>query len=103
MRKKKIIRSKSYSLKLYKEEDKIITQLTNQIMRNGKKIIAENIIKKASQIIEKNTSSPFLTIFNVALENVKPSLETRSRRIGGSNQRIPIKVEDKRAVTLGLR
>jgi len=100
MRKKKIIKIR---IKSAREEERIIVQLTNQIMRNGEKRKASKIIHQAAQIIEKNTSSPFLTILNGALENVKPSLETRSRRIGGSNQRIPVKVEEKRAATLGLR
>jgi small subunit ribosomal protein S7 len=102
MRKKKVI--KRHPVKPDKKfASNIVSQLVNKIMKGGEKRKATKIVYQAAQIIEENTSSPFLTILSGALENVKPSLETRSRRMGGSKQRIPVKVEEKRAVTLALR
>ena|SRR5436305_8746039 len=80
-----------------------VARLINKVMKNGEKRKAAKIVYRAAQIVEKITSSPFLTIFEGALENIKPSLETKSRRSGASNRRFPVKVEEKRALTLALR
>ncbi|CAG8604625.1 11902_t:CDS:10 [Ambispora leptoticha] len=81
----------------------IVSQLINYVMRKGEKRIATNIVYRAATEVEKSTSMPFLTVLEGAITNVKPSLETRSRKRGGSTQRIPVKVEEKRALTLALR
>lgn len=80
-----------------------VARLINKVMKNGEKRKAVKIVYQAAQIVEKNTSSPFLTILEGALENIKPSLETKSRKFGASNRRFPVKVEEKRALTLALR
>jgi small subunit ribosomal protein S7 len=72
-------------------------------MKNGKKIKAANIISKSAKIIQEKTSSPFLEILDKALKNISPLLETKSRKFGGSNHRIPVKVEEKRSLTLAFR
>lgn len=81
----------------------IVSQLINYVMRRGEKRIAANIVYQAASEVEKSTSTPFLTVLERAIVNVKPALETRSRKWGGSTQRVPVKVEEKRAVTLALR
>lgn len=94
MRKKRIIKHRKLD---------IMSQLTNYLMRKGKKSLAINIVRRTANEVEKSTSTPFLTILEGAITNVKPSLETKSRRRGASKQRIPVKVEERRALTLALR
>lgn len=94
MRKKRIIKHRKLD---------IMSQLTNYLMRKGKKTLAINIVHRTATEVEKSTSTPFLTILEGAIANVKPSLETKSRRRGASKQRIPVKVEERRALTLALR
>jgi small subunit ribosomal protein S7 len=102
MRKKKVIKRHPVSPDK-KFASVIVGQLVNKIMKGGEKRKAVKIVYQAAQIIETDTSLPFLTILEGALENVKPSLETKSRKRGGSNQRVPIKVDERRALTLALR
>jgi small subunit ribosomal protein S7 len=102
MRKKKIIKRN-----LVKPDENfssvIVSQLINYVMRRGEKRKAKNIVYWAASEIEKSTSMPFLTVLEGAITNVRPSLETKSRKRGASNQRIPVKVEEKRALILALR
>lgn len=82
---------------------KIITKLVNTIMLDGKKSIAENILYSAFDIIKTKTGKEPVEVFNLALENVSPQLEVRSRRVGGSNYQVPCEVSAKRKQTLALR
>ncbi|WP_412031300.1 30S ribosomal protein S7 [Metamycoplasma buccale] len=82
---------------------KIITKLVNTIMLDGKKSIAENILYSAFEIIKNKTQKEPIEIFNLALENISPQLEVRSRRVGGSNYQVPVEVSGKRKQTLALR
>ena len=72
--------------------DKIVTKFVNAIMVDGKKAIAENIFYTAMDLIEEKTGKPGYDVFKAALENVKPQLEVRSRRIGGSTYQVPVEV-----------
>src|SRR3954464_4459740 len=103
MRKKKVI--KRHPVKPDRKfSSVVVNQLAKKVMIGGEYSKAIRIVYKAAdKVIEKNNSLPFLTIFEEAVKNVKPSLETKSRRMGGSKQRIPIKVEERRALTLALR
>ena len=83
--------------------DKIVTKFVNAIMVDGKKAIAENIFYTAMDLIEEKTGKPGYDVFKAALENVKPQLEVRSRRIGGSTYQVPVEVRVERQLTLGLR
>ena len=83
--------------------DKIVTKFVNTIMVDGKKAIAENIFYTAMDLIEEKTGKPGYDVFKAALENVKPQLEVRSRRIGGSTYQVPVEVRVERQLTLGLR
>ena len=82
---------------------KVVTKLINQIMQDGKKGTAESILKKAFAIIEEKTKKDPMEVFNDALENIKPVLEVKARRVGGSNVQVPIEIKETRSQTLALR
>jgi small subunit ribosomal protein S7 len=82
---------------------KIVTKLINQIMQDGKKGTAERILKEAFDIVKEKTKEEPIDVFNKALENIKPVLEVKSRRVGGSNVQVPIEVDDNRSQALALR
>ena len=82
---------------------KVVTKLVNQIMQDGKKGVAQNILYKAFEIVKETTKEDPVEVFNKAMENIKPALEIKSRRVGGSNYSVPMEVSDTRAQELGLR
>ena len=82
---------------------KVVTKLVNQIMLDGKKGTAQRILYEAFDIIKEKTGEEPIEIYNKALENVKPALEVKSRRVGGSNYQVPIEVNDDRSQALALR
>ena len=82
---------------------KIVTKLINAIMNDGKKGAAEKILYNAFEIIKTKTNKEPIDVFNEALEKIKPALEVKSRRVGGSNVQVPIEVRDTRSQTLALR
>jgi len=81
----------------------LITQLVNKIMLHGKKSIAENIVYDAMKLIETKTGSEPLSTVKRAIDNVKPPLEVRSRRVGGATYQVPVEVRPRRASTLAIR
>ncbi|MDD3191460.1 MAG: 30S ribosomal protein S7 [Bacilli bacterium] len=81
----------------------IVTRLINNIMLDGKKGVAQQILYNAFERIEKVTNRPALDVFNDALANITPQLEVRARRIGGSNYQVPTEVRPERKMTLCLR
>lgn len=82
---------------------KVVTKLVNSIMIDGKKGTAQTILYDAFDIIKEKTKKDPIEVFNQAMENIKPALEVKSRRVGGSNYQVPIEVRTDRAQTLGLR
>ena len=82
---------------------KVVTKLVNTIMIDGKKGTAEKILYEAFDIIKKQTNEEPLDVFTEAMKNIKPALEVKSRRVGGSNVQVPIEVSDDRAQALALR
>ncbi len=84
-------------------KSKIITKLINTIMLDGKKSVAESILYNSFEIIKTKTNKDPLAIFNLAMENISPQLEVRSRRVGGSNYQVPVEVSTRRKQTLALR
>ena len=82
---------------------KVVTKLVNQVMLDGKKEIAQNIVYGAFDIIKEKTSAEPNEYFEQALENLKPILETKARRVGGSNYQVPIEVSPARRQTLAIR
>ena len=82
---------------------KVVTKLVNQIMQDGKKGTAQKILYEAFDIIAEKTGKPAIEVYNKALENIKPALEVKSRRVGGSNYQVPLEVSDERSQALALR
>jgi small subunit ribosomal protein S7 len=81
----------------------VVTQLTNKVMLHGKKSTAEKIVYDAMSLIEAKTGTEPLSTVKRALENVKPPLEVRSRRVGGATYQVPVEVKPRRASTLAIR
>jgi len=81
----------------------LVTKLTNSIMLDGKKGVAQKVVYGAFDIIKEKTDKEPLEVFTAALENIMPSLETKSRRVGGSTYQVPMEVRPERRQTLGLR
>ena len=84
-------------------KSKVVTRLINAVMKSGKKGTAEKIIYGAFEQIKTRTGKEPISVFEKALENIKPALEVKNRRVGGSNVQVPIEVSEERAQTLGLR
>lgn len=82
---------------------KVVTKLVNTLMVDGKKGIAQTILYDAFKIIEKQTKQDPMEIYDQAMENIKPVLEVKSRRVGGANYQVPIEVKDDRSQALALR
>ena len=70
----------------------LVSQLTNQILLDGKKDTARNIVYKALELVEKQVEGDPLNTLKEAFENVKPQIETKSRRVGGTNYQVPMEV-----------
>ena len=81
----------------------LVTKLVNSIMLDGKKGVAQKVVYGAFDIIKEKTGQEPLDVFNNAMENIMPSLETKSRRVGGSTYQVPMEVRPERRQTLGLR
>lgn len=86
-----------------KFHDRLITKFINVVMKHGKKSTAEGIIYGAFKIVEEKVKEDSIKVFRRALENVKPQVEVRSRRVGGANFQVPTEVRSERRVALGLR
>ena len=82
---------------------KVVTKLINSIMLDGKKGTAQSILYKAFDIIKERTNEDPMTVFEKAMENIKPALEVKSRRVGGANYQVPIEVKPARSQALALR
>ena len=81
----------------------LVTKLVNSIMLDGKKGVAQKVVSGAFDIIKTKTEKDPLEVFSSAMENIMPSLETKSRRVGGSTYQVPMEVRPERRQTLGLR
>jgi small subunit ribosomal protein S7 len=81
----------------------LVTKFLNTLMWDGKKSIAEKIFYGALEEIQKKTKQEPMEIFKVAVENAKPSLEVRSRRVGGATYQVPVEVRPERRQTLAIR
>lgn len=82
---------------------KLVTKLINQVMIDGKRAIAQHIVYGAFDIIKEKTGSDALDVFNTAVENVKPVLETKGRRVGGATYQVPMEIRPERRQTLAIR
>ena len=82
----------------------VLTRFINQVMRDGKKSIAEKIVYEAFDAIkQKQKSKGVLEIFETVLENIRPLVEVKSRRIGGATYQVPVEVRPERSLTLAMR
>ena len=81
----------------------IIPKLINSIMYDGKKIAAEKIVYDAIEKIKNKSKDEPITVFNDAINNVRPTVEVRSRRVGGATYQVPVEVKSKRSQALALR
>ena len=86
-----------------KYNSKLVSKFIKSIMRDGKKSIAESILYDAMDIIEEKTKEPAIKIFEQALENAKPMIEVKSRRVGGSTYQVPTEIRPSRRTALGIR
>ena len=82
---------------------KVVTKLVNHIMKDGKKGTAQNIIYDAFDIIKEKTGEDAMVVFEKAMNNIKPALEVKSRRVGGANYQVPVEVKPERAQALAFR
>ena len=83
--------------------DKVVTKFINGLMKDGKKSLAEHIFYSALQQITEETQEEGIEVFRRAMENVRPQLEVRSRRIGGATYQVPVEVKADRQQTLAIR
>jgi small subunit ribosomal protein S7 len=81
----------------------VVTQLINKVLLDGKKSVAEHIVYGALEGVREKTQGDPVVVLKRALDNVRPSLEVRSRRVGGANYQVPIEVPARRARTLAVR
>ena len=81
----------------------LVTQIVNKILLRGKRSVAEKIVYDAMTIIEQKTGAEPLSTLKRAIENVKPQLEVKSRRVGGATYQVPVEVRPRRATTLAIR
>ena len=101
MRKRRAIKRDVLPDPIY--NSKVITKLINQIMLDGKRGKAQKIVYNAFDMVQERTNENPLDVFTKAMENITPSLEIKSRRIGGANYSVPVEVESGRAQALALR
>ena len=87
----------------HKFKDKVLTKFMNRVMLDGKKSVSEGIVYNALNIVLEKTNKKPIEYFHSALENVKPALEVRSRRVGGATYQVPVEVKAKRSQALALR
>ena len=101
MRKRRAVKRDVLPDPLY--NSKLVTKLINRLMIDGKKGVAQTIFYDAMKIVEEKTGENPMDVLNKALENIKPALEVKSRRVGGANYQVPIEVRPDRSQALGLR
>ncbi len=81
----------------------VVTKLINQVMLDGKRGIAQNIVYDAFNILKEKTGEEPMVIFTQAIENIKPVLETKARRVGGATYQVPMEIRPDRRQTLAIR
>ena len=81
----------------------LVTQIVNKVLQRGKRTLAESIVYDAMEILKEKTDGEALATVKRAIENLKPALEVRSRRVGGTTYQVPVEVRPRRANTLAIR
>ena len=101
MRKRRAVKRDILPDPIYKS--KVVAKLINTIMLDGKKGTAQTIVYEAFDTVKNKTGKDPIEVFNEAMENIKPQLEVKARRVGGSNYQVPVEVTPARGLALGLR
>ena len=101
MRKRRAVKRDVLADPIY--NSKLVTKLINQFMQDGKKWTAQKILYNAFDMIKEKTNQDPMEVFEKAMENIKPALEVKSRRVGGANYQVPIEVKPARSQALALR
>ena len=101
MRKRRAVKRDVLADPIY--NSKLVTKLINSLMIDGKKGQAQTILYKAFDAVKEKTGEDPMVVFEKAMENIKPALEVKSRRVGGANYQVPIEVKADRSQALGLR
>lgn len=86
-----------------KYNDKMVARLINKVIMRGKKSLAERIVYSAFDIIESRTKQEPLSLFKASLDNIKPVIEVKSRRVGGATYQVPLEIRSDRRVSLALK
>ena len=81
----------------------LVTQLVNKVLQRGKRSLAERVVYDALEMIGEKSGEEPLTVLKRAIDNIKPPLEVRSRRVGGATYQVPVEVRPRRASTLAIR
>lgn len=81
----------------------LVTQIVNKVLLSGKRSVAEKIVYDALKIVEEKTGAEPISTLKRAIDNVKPPLEVKSRRVGGATYQVPVEVRPRRASTLAIR
>jgi len=87
----------------FKYDSQLLSRFVNNVMKDGKKSVAQSLVYEAFEIIEKRTGEPPIKIFEDAINNVKPQVEVKSRRVGGSTYQVPTEVRIGRRLALAIR
>ncbi|MCF8045593.1 MAG: 30S ribosomal protein S7 [Desulfarculaceae bacterium] len=101
MARKKIVTG--FLMKGAAKEEKLVQKFVNYIMRDGKKSVAQKLVDDALAIAEDKTGEPALKVFEKAVDNVRPALEVKSRRVGGSTYQVPTEIKYSRQTALAFR
>ncbi len=101
MRKKRAVKRDVLPDPIY--NSKLVTKLINQIMRDGKKGVAQKILYESFDIIKEKTGKEPMEVFNKAMDNIMPLLEVKSKRVGGASYQVPIEVKPDRGRALAFR
>ena len=86
-----------------KYNNRLVTQLINKVLLDGKKSVAEGIVYGAFDIVAEKTGQDALTVFKKAMDNIRPTLEVKPKRVGGATYQVPMEVNSRRATTLAIR
>jgi small subunit ribosomal protein S7 len=81
----------------------LVTQLVNKVLERGKRTLAEHIVYDALEVVKEKTGAEPIATLKRAVENVKPAVEVRSRRVGGATYQVPVEVRPRRSTTLAIR
>ena len=83
--------------------NRLVTQLINKVLLDGKKATAERIVYGAFKLVQQKTEQDPLSVFKKAMDNVRPTLEVKPKRVGGATYQVPMEVNSRRATTLAIR